>query len=116
MDFENIHHLRAATKQIRSDYLKGAIGSSISSQQAATTRDVPVKSPIWVSKFENVHLETTTPEICFSNSLARQMTKKFIMIVQSPSPFTSSGRATAKMLAKTRLSQRFYQKRKSSRG
>ncbi|TGO42799.1 hypothetical protein BHYA_0005g00640 [Botrytis hyacinthi] len=51
MDFENIKHLTAATKQMREKYWNGAISTSISVQQAATTRNLPVKGPVWVSKF-----------------------------------------------------------------
>ncbi|KAJ8065003.1 hypothetical protein OCU04_007306 [Sclerotinia nivalis] len=51
MDFQNIKHLTAATKQMREKYWNDAISTSISVQQAATTQDLPVKGPVWVSKF-----------------------------------------------------------------
>lgn len=51
MDFENIKHLTAATKQMREKYWNDAISTSISVQQAATTRNLSVKGPVWVSKF-----------------------------------------------------------------
>ncbi|KAF7935494.1 hypothetical protein EAE99_002474 [Botrytis elliptica] len=51
MDFQNIKHLTAATKQMREKYWNDAIRTSISVQQAATTQDLPVKGPVWVSKF-----------------------------------------------------------------
>ncbi|KAF7927360.1 uncharacterized protein EAE97_010035 [Botrytis byssoidea] len=51
MGFENTKHLTAATKQMREKYWNDAIKTSISVQQAATTQNLPVKGPVWVSKF-----------------------------------------------------------------
>ncbi|KAF7585251.1 hypothetical protein BBP40_011552 [Aspergillus hancockii] len=51
MDFENKHHLLAATQKVRAEYLKGAKTVPISVQQAATVRENPAKGPVWVSKF-----------------------------------------------------------------
>jgi hypothetical protein len=51
MDFEDPRHLLAAAQKLRTEYIKGAKAASISVQQAATTRDAPVKGPVWVSKF-----------------------------------------------------------------
>lgn len=52
MDFENVQHLQAIINKLRNGYLRRATTTSISDQQAATTRDVPVKGPVWVSKFD----------------------------------------------------------------
>ncbi|KAM0138492.1 hypothetical protein ACHAO1_003526 [Botrytis cinerea] len=51
MDFQNIKHLTAAMKQMREKDWNDAMNTSISVQQAATTQDLPVKGPVWVSKF-----------------------------------------------------------------
>ena len=51
MDFENSDHLPAAAHKVRSEYLKNALSSSISAQQAASMREQSARGRVWVSKF-----------------------------------------------------------------
>ncbi|KAA8652790.1 uncharacterized protein ATNIH1004_001695 [Aspergillus tanneri] len=53
MNFEDSRHLIAATQKVRAEYLKSIHTIPISTQQATTNRNDPVKGPVWVSKFTN---------------------------------------------------------------
>ena len=52
MDFENVAHLKTAVQKMRAEYLKRAGGLTITQKQEETTKDVPIKGPVWISKFE----------------------------------------------------------------